>query len=253
MTDSGPTHRGTLIWVHGTGVRKQDFRSSWANFQKQAGDHQFLASQLRPCPWGPAMREGIPDKRLIDAALPPQRFFGLLEQDSEELAAARTLLAIDPLFELRLHGIGTSDRPSLFGDIPSRLMTVGEATVQGSGIHARELASAGAFVRRSEEFAAAAQSGLFADKGEFDAAVARAVIARLEQRHISDPPGSQPAAFRHAEMRSVLLSRVSEHLGTDARVANMASDLLLRFARLLGGRLRKWATTLAVEFFADVF
>src|SRR5438477_586993 len=82
-----------------------------------------------------------------------------------------------------------------------------------SGIRVRELASAGAFVRQSEEFAAAARSGLFADKGEFNAAVARAVVARLEERHMSDPPGSQPAAFRRAEMRSELLSRVSEHLG----------------------------------------
>ncbi len=90
--------RGTLVFVHGTGVRQAGLEKTWAKFQEQAGKNGFDGVTLDLCDWGPTH---APNLDGIDAALPVVAAPDATVPSGDS-AAAWELLLDDPLFELRL-------------------------------------------------------------------------------------------------------------------------------------------------------
>src|SRR5262245_38162836 len=89
---------GTVLFVHGTGVRRGSYVATLAAIQR-AFDEYGIDHVINTCLWGDAraaaaVRKSIPDVTLADPA--PR----VLARDQEY--ARWDLLARDPLFEMRL-------------------------------------------------------------------------------------------------------------------------------------------------------
>src|ERR1700730_18584993 len=101
--------RGTLFFVHGTGVRQAGYDQTWRNVQAGANAAGIADVTMVGCPWGPQLgvtADGVPDP------LPPDistRSVGDTPPTEAEVDLATwALLVQDPLFELRLAGQATS-------------------------------------------------------------------------------------------------------------------------------------------------
>ncbi len=106
----------TLLFVHGTGVRKSDYDTSLARVQKEVRAHN-LDVTVEPCLWGVphgvklnAEGASIP---LYDSTLSP----GVVVAEVEEIVLW-SLLYQDPLYELRVLASAAGTTPE---SIPGRL------------------------------------------------------------------------------------------------------------------------------------
>src|SRR5215213_6036774 len=100
--------RGTLVFVHGTGVREEGWVTTFGRVQDYARSNGIDGVKFVGCPWG--LELGVPVEH-IEATLPPEvvtrEALGIVQPSGPELEAATwSLLLEDPLFELRLAGEG---------------------------------------------------------------------------------------------------------------------------------------------------
>jgi hypothetical protein len=86
---------GTILFVHGTGVRSPDYQPSFQNAAKRAVEEKIPHTFI-PCPWGDVF-----GARFSPKSLPRDEFTEQLEQEEEDDLAQWSYLFADPLFELR--------------------------------------------------------------------------------------------------------------------------------------------------------
>jgi hypothetical protein len=87
---------GTVLFVHGTGVRQGSYFHTFAQIKAAFEKHQF-AHALQPCLWGDKLGSRPPSR-----SLPVPIAVEATELNEEQEIARWRLLYADPLFELRL-------------------------------------------------------------------------------------------------------------------------------------------------------
>jgi hypothetical protein len=209
--------RGTLVFVHGTGVRQEGWVPTWHRVQEHGRAHGLNEVTFIGCPWGPKL--GMPLER-VDATLPPEAIAKALTDappDPRDLAAAAwDLLLTDPLFELRLAGEGA---PAAAGVVVGALPADQEALERledlarrtpierpASEITAEEIAGAVRAVAASAELQAAARTLGTPDHPDLVKAAARAVVARILAGHRGGAPGTGPAELYDLARRDRLVA-----------------------------------------------
>jgi hypothetical protein len=208
---------GTLVFVHGTGVRQAGYTATLAAIQEGLRD-LLPGVRVTGIDWG--VRCGVSQED-IDAALPPQ----ILARDAsgarpvteaDQVAARWALLIDDPLFELRLSGQLAPPSPGFsFGSLPEDAVRVRldkvlqePPDVAGSGITPAELTDAIRWVRDTPELLAAARGSTGPDDADLAGAIASAVVARLLAGHRYDEPGTSPAIALDGAARDALVERL---------------------------------------------
>ncbi|HSC21217.1 MAG TPA: hypothetical protein VLC07_05775 [Solirubrobacterales bacterium] len=227
------TMRGTLFFVHGTGVRKEGWVTTWNRVRDYARANGVEGVDFVDCDWG--LRFGVP-LDLVPATLPPELqtkdAAAAPAPDEREIAAAAwALLLDDPLFELRLAGEGSvAGAGGAAGVVVGELRadqaavamlrsfagTAGTLDLAGTDLAAEEIARAAGEVAASPELAAAARAAKSAADPDLLAAIARAVVARALAGHRADPPGAAPAALLDGARRDALAARLADALAPRA-------------------------------------
>jgi hypothetical protein len=221
--------QGSLVFVHGTGVRREGWVPLWGRVQDYARIAGITGVRFVGCDWWREM--GVP-LDLIPETLPPEPVTRSVTEPAlssgQIAAAAWALLLDDPLFELRLGGAGggaAAPAGVVVGGLRQDQAAIallkgladrtGALDLEGSGIAAAELAAAAAEVAASPELAGAALARGAADPSLLDAA-ARAVIARALAAHRGDEPGSGPPALLDGARRDRLVEAVRAALAPEA-------------------------------------
>jgi hypothetical protein len=182
---------GTLIFVHGTGVR--DVSGHLDQIRGGAQKNQNLnldPARVLAAKWGELVG---PMDRDVKAALPPEpttrALVGGMDPVDAEAAVWSGLIA-DPLLELRLIGATrphqTRLEPQVGVLIPAddlrnrvREINLSSEDLSGTGVSPAELTGAAAAIAASPEFAAAAAARDNAADPELVEALARAVVATM--------------------------------------------------------------------------
>ena len=174
----------TVLFVHGTGVRRGNYLTTFAAIQ-QAFDSHEIAHELEPCLWGDVLGAAPIFRSLPDVTLTAQDPLALTrDQDYVRWG----LLYRDPLFELRLF----KNRPSGGPRSPSVAATVaalwlrirrytltdpGRALIRTAGLEACWSAAWKTVVVEDETARQATETA--SEVGEPAQAVARAIIAEM--------------------------------------------------------------------------
>lgn len=239
--------RGTLVFVHGTGVRQAGYDATLHAIQDGCRRTGLNGISIEGAPWGPklgvplnAVANALPaGPKTRDALGPPE----LSDPDIE--TSLWQLLLDDPLFELRLAGEAEASERSgevvVGGSLPDQaaddVLRRVERTppdVAGSGLAPSELtAAAGAVVGTEELHAAATAVGDAADPDLIEA-MARAVTATALAAHRLDEPGTEPAAAVSGAAREDVV---------EALVTALAPDQ----TKGLGGWLKRKVTGFAAQ------
>lgn len=229
----------TVLFVHGTGVRKASFeRNAALVAQGLVGTH--AAVQLRPCLWGDALGARL---HLGGASIPE---FSALQQPTvsdDQVMALWELLGRDPLFELRELAVGGSAVLQPPAELALKKSFVGN--LQGLAQHAPALAllaSHALAVQWQQAVQAVVDDDAFklavAASKKVDTALrvasARAAVAALQQQLADD----QMPALRQP-VRDALVDRCVDALG--GRELGVKDWIT---SRLVGLGLR-WATAKA--------
>ena len=243
--------RGTLVFVHGTGVRQAGLEKTWAKFQEQAGKNGFDGVTLDLCDWGPTH---APHLDGIDAALPVVAAPDATVPSGDS-AAAWELLLEDPLFELRL--AAEAARRAGRGAVPgearpderarcliNKLEKIEEwdkgGLLASAEINGDEVREAASLVKESRELGQAALVAGDALDGEFLEAVARAIVAQVLVEHRDDELGLQPELAFQPQLRSDVVDLVLTALfsgETRGVVGTWLRGKVVRFAETLGTHL----------------
>jgi hypothetical protein len=216
--------QGSLVFVHGTGVRQEGWVPFWGRVQDYARIAGITGVQFVGCDWWRTM--GVPVD-LIPETLPPEpvtrSIAGPALSSGQLAAAAWALLLDDPLFELRLAASGGAAPAggAVVGGLRQdqeavRLLTqlaggAGALDLTGMGIAAGEIAAAATAVGAAPELAGAALARGAGDLSLL-AAVSRAVVARALAPHREDAPGSGPPALLDGGRRDRLVQAVRNEL-----------------------------------------
>jgi hypothetical protein len=220
--------RGTLVFVHGTGVRQKGWVETFGRVQDYARINGIEGVKFVGCPWGPEF--GVPVEHIAET-LPPEvttrEALGIVQPSGPELEAATwSLLLEDPLFELRLVGqggpAGDEHDGVIVGDLRADQAAVamlqelraraGALDLSTMGITADEISEAADALAGTPELLAAAQTVGRAADPDFIAAVARAVVARVLAAHRFDPPGAAPDILFDGVKRGVLVQLIDKTL-----------------------------------------
>lgn len=224
--------RGTLFFVHGTGVREEGWVTTWNRVHDYARMNGIEGVDFVGCDWW--RRFGVP-LDLIPETLPPElatKDAAAPAPDERQIAAAAwALLLDDPLFELRLAGESAAAggaraagvvvgelRPdqAAVAMLRSFAARAGTLDLAGTDLAAAEIARAAERVAGAPELAAAARAAKSAADPDLLAAIARAVVASALAAHRLDPPGAAPAALLDGARRDALAARVAAALAPQA-------------------------------------
>jgi hypothetical protein len=221
--------RGTLFFVHGTGVRKEGWVTTWGRVRDYARMNGIEGVDFAGCDWGPRLGVAldlIPET--LPAELATKDATGAPAPSEREVAAAAwALLLDDPLFELRLAGERAAPatrvavgelRPdqAAVAMLRSLAARAGALDLAGTDLEATEIARAAERIAAAPELAAAARAVQSAADPDLLAGVARAVVARALAERRADPPGSAPAALLDGARRDALVARVAQALAPQA-------------------------------------
>ncbi len=262
--------RGTLVFVHGTGVRQEGWVPTWQRVQEHGRAHGLDEVTFVGCPWGPAL--GVPLDR-VDATLPPEALVKAVTEgppDPRDLAAAAwDLLLADPLFELRLAGEGVPAPAKVrIGEVPveqqalERLLDLARRSAAlerpSSEITPREIAGAAEAVGGSSELQAAAR--LLDDAGHPDLveAAARAVVAEALARYRGTAPGLAPIELYDLERRDQLVAALAAALsagqakGLKDSIKEKALGFILRRATQIGRDRRQGLHGVSTQPIGDI-
>jgi len=215
---------GTLIFIHGTGVRKagydQSMQSLTAGLKKAGRPDINVAGFL----WGDPLGVRI-DDIAINAVLPLAKARGVGEDDSQWEAALWAQLLEDPLFELRMAAIrdatpaGAQGAP-LPGGVPLPDIQVSGrvAALPGKlqdplpgGVLAVMVGQAAGDISQSSELAKAALAAPDIDDPDLNRAIARAIVAEALVRSRGEL-GQGPDALYVIAARRDLVQRVADLL-----------------------------------------
>lgn len=226
--------RGTLFFVHGTGVREKGWAVLWQRVKDYSDIHNIKGVKFVGCDWGPKL--GVP-AGLISDTLPPEVITrdvaGAISVTEEETdAAVWALLLDDPLFELRLAGGSAPIAPSSEGGFAVGIKLPEQSVVEalkgladqastvalaGTGLVPEEISIAARSVADSPELLAAARTAGKANDPDLVLALARAVVARVLSSHRLDEPGSAPAVLLDGSLRDRLVEQIVQTLAPETR------------------------------------
>lgn len=226
---------GTLLFIHGTGVRKAGFEQSMESLAaglKKAGRPDITVAGFL---WGDPLGVKI-DDAAINAVLPPAKAKDIGGDDSQWEAALWAQLLEDPLFELRMAairdagpgGVQAAPLPGV-GQLPDILVSARVAALPGKlqdplpgGVSAAVIGQAASDISQSPELAQAALAAPDPDDPDLNRAIARAIVAEALVRSRAEI-GEGPDAL---------------YVITDRRdLVQLVSDLLVPATKGLGGWL----------------
>lgn len=226
--------RRSVVFVHGTSVRAEGFRSTLATVRAQVTGRMPDVA-VRGCLWGEQEGAGL---ACGGASVPGYGTRdGTTRDDAGAEAAVWAVLYEDPGYELRLLGLGPPPAQGLTGGLPpaQRLLTA------VSGYQPSD-ATRAAFARHGLE-------------RELTDAV-RQVAASSELRDAAATADANGHEHRHAAARAVVAAALAAAAGrgADAVTAATRDDLLSRVStelhgegRPIGGMVRKVAAASAVR------
>ena len=248
--------RGTLLFVHGAGVRAAGLSQTLESLRAGLARNGMGSIELVHTAWGDAAGVRLGDIGATLPEPPPTRGgVGAPEVAAADLGAARwAMLLDDPLFELRVVGGaagGPMARPGVevtvgelrpdqqARDLLARIPSVGPDPA-GTGLTTSELRDAARAVGDSPELAAAA-TAVSPEDPELIEAIARAVVAFALTGHRADPPGEEPAAAVDPAVRDALVTATMDALAP-AETRGLVGDLL---KKAVGGFIARKATEIA--------
>lgn len=246
---------GTVLFVHGTGVRQEGLDQVLVAVRDGLQGHGLSDVRLIAPPWGP--RAGVQPSRiaLTLPAIPVTKGTGEPDpSDADVTAAMWALLTDDPLAQLRLGaqqgspGTGSGFAinrvpPEQAGQAMVAGLDPNAIDLAGTGVAAEELRAAATFVADSPELQGTARAyGTTSDQG-FVHAAAQAVVAVVLARHRLDEPGTAPAVVVNGSVRDTLVEQISAAIAPPA-TKGFVKDWLRQ--RLVDFAQRK-ATSIAVE------
>jgi hypothetical protein len=214
--------QGTLIFVHGTGVRQADHDASLTAIRDGAARNGLTGITIVGCLWGD--HAGVKLDR-VEATLPPgtsTRSLTAAPPTAAELEVATwALLLDDPLFELRVAAQGAPAAGGVvIGALPpdqeavARLNALATAPLDLSdtGLGQAEIAAAARRVATAPELRGAALAAGSADDPDLLAAMARAVVADALAARRGDPAAALAPAAVNGAVRDALVARVQAAL-----------------------------------------
>jgi hypothetical protein len=213
---------GTLLFVHGTGVRKAGYERSCDAIRVGCATAGLGDVRLVGVPWGEKL--GITTE-LIKRTLPAAatRAAAGEPEPGEQTVAEWDILLEDPLFELRLAAeadggaasgftVGTTPPEVALAQKVSALSQAPSLDLGEAGVSHEELAMAAQAVAASAELAGAARGAGAAEAAELADTVARAVVASLLSPYRLAPTGEAPALAYNAALRDQLVEQIAELL-----------------------------------------
>ena len=216
--------RGTLVFVHGTGVRQAGWTTLWGRVQDYARMGGITGVRFVGCNWGETLGVKLD---LLPATLPPEvstkSARGGQPPGAGDLETAAWALRLDdPLFELRLAGLegeaesgqeskvlvgALREDQAAAAAVRELARRASEPDLAGSGIAAGEIERAAGEIAASPELARAALAHGAADGSLLDA-VARSVAAQVLSAHREDEPGCAPPALFDGAARATLVAQL---------------------------------------------
>ena len=226
---------GTLLFIHGTGVRKAGFEQTMEKLAaglKKAGRADITVAGFL---WGDSLGVRI-DDTAIDAVLPLAKAKDIVGDDSQWEASLWAQLLEDPLFELRMAairdagsgGVQAAPLPGV-GQLPDIVVSTRVAALPGKlqdplpgGVSAAIVGQAASDISLSPELAQAALAAPDPDDPDLNRAIARAIVAEALIRSRGEI-GEGPDAL---------------YVVTDRReLVQLVADLLVPATKGLGGWL----------------
>jgi hypothetical protein len=240
--------RGTLFFVHGTGVRQVGLERTLAAVRAGLAKSKLDGVAVVAPAWGPRLGAPVdriaqvlpqPARDLDDAARDLTEDVWSLESpvaDQDVVAAMWALLVDDPLFELRLVAqAGPSGGNQADVAAVARLQgLVSEPVVlEGTDVEQGEVAEAAQAVSAAPETAAAALAVGDAADPDLVEAMARAVVATILAMHTLDLPGTEPAVAVNATARDELVDRLADAMAEGDRglPTDWIKDKVIGFAK----------------------
>jgi hypothetical protein len=240
--------RGTLFFVHGTGVRQVGLDRTLAAVRAGLERSKLDGIAVVAPAWGP--RFGVPVDRI--ARVLPQPARELVEagrdlteeawslepsvKDEDVVAAMWALLVDDPLFELRLvaqAGPGGGNQAGMAAQAMLQSLASAPVDLQGTDLEQSEMAEAARAVSAAPETSEAAQAVGNATDPDLVEAMARAVVATILAAHALDLPGTEPAVAVNATVRDQLVDRLADRMteGDRGLPTDWIKDKVLGFAK----------------------
>jgi hypothetical protein len=239
--------RGTLFFVHGTGVRQVGLERTLAAVKAGLAKSKLDGVAVVAPAWGP--RLGVPVDRIAkvlpglareldDAARDLTEDVWSLEPpvaDQDVVAAMWALLVEDPLFELRLvaqAGPGGGNQADVAAVATLQGLVSEPVVLEGTDVEQGEVAGAAQAVSAAPETTAAALAAGDAADPDLVEAMARAVVATILATHALDPPGTEPAVAVNATVRDELVERLADAMAEGDRglPTDWIKDKVLGFA-----------------------
>lgn len=208
---------GTLLFIHGTGVRKAGFEQSMESLAaglKKAGRPDIAVAGFL---WGDPLGVKI-DDAAIDAVLPPAKAKDVGADDSQWEAALWAQLLEDPLFELRMAairdvgpgGVQAAPLPGV-GQLPDIVVSTRVAALPGKlqdplpgGVSAAVIGRAASDIGPSPELAQAALAAPDPDDPDLNRAIARAIVAEALVRSRGEIGEGPDALYVVADRRDLV-------------------------------------------------
>jgi hypothetical protein len=246
--EGGALVRGTLFFVHGTGVRQAGLDRTLAAVRAGLEKSKLDGVGVVAPAWGP--RLGVPVSRI--AQVLPGQARGLEEAardltedassleapvaDQEVEAAMWALLVDDPLFELRLVAQadpGGSNQAAVAAVAMLERLPSAPVELEGTDLHQDEVAAAAQAMAAAPETSAAARAVGDATDADLVEAMARAVVATILAAHALDLPGTEPTVAVNAAVRDRLIdSLANEMVGGDrGLLTDWIKDRTIGFAK----------------------
>lgn len=255
----------TVLFVHGTGVRKDDYQESLEVVTKEL-------KTLRPninvesCLWGDTLGAKLSEKVLSVPNYDSTLSVGDPARPEDYQRALWGMLYQDPLYELQVLALAGRTTNGAIGqdDPPGELLDAQVRRFQPTAALQARLADAGLAntfeaarqaVVDSDAYRDALQSAA-EDLAPYRAAVARAIIAqaimlaRIQDRY--------PAVLMDADLRDQLVNQIADALGDpDLSISGWVGKQIFRLAQKLGAmdqvqRRRGALTNAAYPFAGDV-
>jgi hypothetical protein len=240
--------RGTLFFVHGTGVRQVGLERTLAAVRAGLAKSKLDGVAVVAPAWGP--RFGVPVNRIAqvlprpaqdleDAARDLTEEVWSLEPplaDQDVVAAMWALLVEDPLFELRLvaqAGPGGGNQADVAAVARLQGLVSAPVELEGTDVEQGEVAEAARAVSAAPETAAAALAVGDAADPDLVEAMARAVVATILATHALDLPGTEPAVAVNGVIRDELVDRLADAMAEGDRglPTDWIKDKVLGFAK----------------------
>lgn len=212
--------RGTLVFVHGTGVRQQGFDATMTAIREGCHRNGMDGITISGVAWGPKF--GVPVDA-VEKSLPPEAVTrdafdttGVTADDVD--TATWALLLDDPLFELRLVAETAAverDEVVVGGTLPDqsaetalRQVATSPPDLTATGLTPQELSTAVAQIVGTPELQGAALAVGDAADPDLVEVMARAVVAAALAGHRLDAPGTEPPVAVNGQIRDDLVETV---------------------------------------------